>query len=138
MRGPLQLRCSIVRAHLLASMSASLRRLSIAGAAAATAHLLLLAWTVVQTLHAQDGGQWQEYWIKFLALDFPLSLGVVPLAWLFPAASGGPLHDLANFWWPLAYHGTIGTLWWYAVGAYIGRRMASWRTRSESDDGAEH
>jgi hypothetical protein len=118
-------------------MPVSSSRFSIAGAAAAAAHLLLLAWTVAQTLHAQ-GAQWQEYWIKFLALDFPLSLGVVPLAWLFPAAAGGPLHDLANFWWPLAYHGAIGTLWWYAVGAYIGRRIAIWRRRSEGDEGAEH
>ena len=110
-------------------MASSVRRLSVAGAAAAGAHLLLLAYTVVQTLSAHDN-QWTIYWIKFLALDFPLSLGVVPLAWMFPAASGGPFHDLANFWWPLAYHGVIGTVWWYIVGAYIARRVTSWRVRA--------
>ena len=115
-------------------MPGSLSRVSIAGAAAAGAHVMLLAWTVAQSLQAQSA-QWQAYWIKFLALDFPLSLGVLPLAWLFPATPGGPLHDLANFWWLLAYHGTIGTLWWYVVGAYIGRRIAAWRTRTRRKDG---
>jgi hypothetical protein len=106
---------------------------SIAGAAAAALHLTLLALTVSQSLHAQST-QWQEYWIKFLALDFPVSIGVVPLAWLFPPAADGPLHDLANFWWPLVYHGTIGTMWWYIVGAYIGRRIAR---RGRPADGDE-
>jgi len=75
---------------------------------------------------------WPVYWIKFLALDFPLSLGVAPLAWIFPPAPGGPLRDLANFWWPLAYHGTIGTFWWYVVGAFIGVRIARWYARKRS------
>jgi len=66
--------------------------------------------------------QWTAYWIKFLALDFPVSIGVAPLAWLFPASSMGPLHDFPNFWWPLAYHGTVGTLWWYVVGRFIAAR----------------
>ena len=107
------------------SLSASV---SIAGAAAALAHLIVLAYTVIQTLGAHDA-HWQSYWIKFLALDFPLSLGVVPVAWISPASPAGPLHDVANFWWPFVYHGTIGTVWWYVVGAYIGARVARWRSR---------
>jgi len=103
-------------------------RISIAGIVAASAHVLLLAYTIAQSLSASDT-HWPVYWIKFLALDFPLSLGVVPLAWIFPGAAGGPLRDIANFWWPLAYHGTIGTAWWYIVGAYIARRVASRHAR---------
>ena len=103
-------------------------RISIAGTVAAGVHVLLLGLTVVQTLSADDA-HWPVYWIKFLALDFPLSLGVVPVAWISPASPAGPLHDVANFWWPLVYHGTIGTVWWYVVGAYIGARVARWRTR---------
>jgi hypothetical protein len=99
-----------------------------AGTAAACVHLIVLAYTVLQTISTQDA-QWPGYWIKLLALDFPFSLGVVPLAWMFPASPAGPLHDLANFWWPLAYHGSIGTLWWYVVGAYIGGRLARRRAR---------
>jgi hypothetical protein len=109
------------------SRRVSASRVSIAGAAAALAHLIVLAYTVTQTLGAHDA-QWQSYWIKFLALDFPLSLGVVPVAWISPASPAGPLHDVANFWWPLVYHGTIGTVWWYVVGAYIGARVARWRS----------
>jgi len=59
---------------------------------------------------------------------------VVPLVWLFPAAPGGPLHDVPNFWWPLAYHGTVGTWWWYIVGAYIGRRLILWRRAHRQGD----
>ena len=35
------------------------------------------------------GGEprWPKYWLIFLALDFPLSLGVIPVTWLVPAAS---------------------------------------------------
>jgi hypothetical protein len=106
-------------------------RVSIAGTAAAAVHLALLAYTVAQTLSASEA-HWPVYWIKFLALDFPLSLGVAPLAWIFPPAPGGPLRDLANFWWPLAYHGTIGTFWWYVVGAFIGVRIARWYARKRS------
>jgi hypothetical protein len=98
-------------------------RLAIAGIAAAIAHVILLGLTVFQTLSAHDA-QWQSYWIKFLALDFPLSLGVAPVTWISPPSPAGPLHDVANFWWPLAYHGTIGTAWWYVVGAYIAARLA--------------
>ena len=105
--------------------------ISIAGICAAAAHSALLAYTVMQTLSTPDA-HWPVYWIKFLALDFPLSIGVVPLAWMFPAAAGGPLHDLANFWWPLAYHGTIGTFWWYVVGAYIAARIARRRDGAHS------
>jgi hypothetical protein len=113
-------------------MASSVGRISVVGTAAAASHLLLLAYTIVQTLSTHDN-QWTIYWIKFLALDFPLSLGVVPLAWMFPAAAGGPLHDLANFWWPLAYHGTIGTAWWYVVGAYIEARLKNRRARAHPD-----
>lgn len=112
--------------------SPSAGRVSIAGVTAAGAHLIVLAYTVFQTLGAHNA-QWQSYWIKFLALDFPLSLGVVPVSWISPASPAGPLHDLANFWWPLAYHGTIGTVWWYVVGAYIAARLVRWRARAQRD-----
>ena len=59
--------------------------------------------------------------------------GVVPVSWISPASPAGPLHDLANFWWPLVYHGTIGTVWWYVVGAYIGARFVRWRARAQRD-----
>jgi hypothetical protein len=117
----------------MTSRRSSARRISIAGAAAAGAHMMLLAYTVFQTLGAHDA-QWQSYWIKFLALDFPLSLGVVPVSWISPAAPAGPLHDLANFWWPLVYHGTVGTVWWYVVGAYIGARLVQWRAHQRDKD----
>ena len=101
-----------------------MRRLSIAGLCAALAHLALLGWTIAQSLQATDA-RWPEYWIKFLALDFPLSLGVAPLSWIFPPTPAGPLHDFANFWWPLGYHGVIGTGWWYIIGAYLARRFSA-------------
>jgi hypothetical protein len=89
-------------------------------------HIVILAVTVASILTAQ-AASWTSYWLIFLALDFPLSLGVLPLAWMFPPASAGPLSDFPNFWWPLAYHGLLGTLWWYIVGSAIAARFARWR-----------
>jgi hypothetical protein len=101
-------------------------RLSIGGLVMAVLHLALLSFTVLRIVHA-DVQQWPLYWTTFLALDFPLSLGVLPLTLMFPASSAGPLHDFPNFWWPLGFHGVVGTVWWYIVGAYIGRRIIALR-----------
>jgi hypothetical protein len=98
------------------------RNLSRPGLAAALLHLALLALTVALILGTR-AGDWRAWWTLFLALDFPVSLGVLPVTWLVPAAAAGPLHDLPNFWWPLAYHGVVGTWWWYVVGWTIARRV---------------
>src|SRR5262245_38412359 len=90
-------------------------RLSRAGLAGALLHLLILGVTVAAILSGREPN-WPGYWIAFLALDFPVSLGVMPVTWLVPASGGGPLRDVSNFWWPLAYHGVVGTAWWYIVG----------------------
>ena len=71
----------------------------------------------------------------FLALDFPVSLGVFPVTWLVPPAGGGALRDLTNFWWPLLYHGLVGTGWWYIVGWAIERKVR--RRASAAGDGEE-
>ncbi len=99
-------------------------RPSRAGAAFAAVHIALLAYTVWLIL---TGGEpnWPGYWIIFLAFDFPVSLGVMPVTWLVPPSSAGPLRDATNFWWPLLYHGIIGTAWWYIVGAFIGTKIQS-------------
>jgi len=104
---------------------------SLAGLAGALAHLLILG-VVVSLILGGGEPSWPKYWVIFLALDFPLSLGVIPVTWLVPVAQGGPLADVANFWWPLAYHGVVGTLWWYIVGWAIGRRIKHAHARRES------
>jgi hypothetical protein len=93
-----------------------------AGLAGALLHLAILGYTVMQILSGRDP-DWPKYWLIFLAFDFPVSLGVMPVTWLVPAASAGPLADVANFWWPLAYHGIVGTAWWYIVGWAIARKI---------------
>ena len=98
------------------------KRISIAGLLAALLHILILALTVRLILGSNDPN-WMQHWYLFLALDFPVSLGVAPLSWLVPGAPEGPLADFPNFWWPLAYHGVVGTAWWYIVGWAIGRRL---------------
>ena len=105
-------------------------RLSLAGLAAAALHLLILAYTVWLIL-AGNSPNWPGYWMIFLALDFPVSLGVMPVTWLVPASGAGPLRDLTNFWWPLGYHAVIGTAWWYIVGWAIERRL---RRRGDPPD----
>jgi hypothetical protein len=97
-------------------------RLSYVGLAGGLLHLLILGYTVHLVL-ARDTPDWTMYWMLFLALDFPVSLGVLPVNWLAPPSGGGPLSDLTNFWWPLAYHGIVGTAWWYIVGLAIERRL---------------
>jgi len=97
-------------------------RFSLAGFAAVGLHLAILGYTVWLILGGNDPN-WSRYWMIFLALDFPVSLGVMPVTWLVPGAAGGPLDDLTNFWWPLVYHGVIGSAWWYIVGWAIGRRV---------------
>lgn len=104
------------------------------GLVAALLHLGILGYAVELMLSRADAG-WAGYWMIFLALDFPVSLGVIPVNWIAPPAPGGPLHDLANFWWPLAYHGLIGTGWWYIVGWAIERKV--WRRPSEPDEGTD-
>jgi hypothetical protein len=104
-------------------------RFSIAGAIMAALHIAILVYTLAQIL-AAGVADWTVYWRMFLALDFPVSLAVVPLTWIFPPSPGGPLSDFANFWWPLAVHGVLGTLWWYIVGLAIGERLTRLRTRA--------
>ena len=94
----------------------------------AVLHLTILAYTVHQIIAATTA-DWTTYWTTFLALDFPVSLTVIPLAWIFPASPHGPLADFANFWWPLAIHGLLGTAWWYIVGTSIGDRLSRFRER---------
>src|SRR4249920_1109113 len=93
----------------------SMFRFSRYGLAAVVLHLVILGYTVWLILGASNP-KWPSYWMIFLALDFPVSLGVMPVTWLVPGAAGGALDDLTNFWWPLAYHVVIGSAWWYIVG----------------------
>ncbi|HZP87493.1 MAG TPA: hypothetical protein VFB54_11795 [Burkholderiales bacterium] len=99
-----------------------MKRLSRVGVLAGLVHLVLLGLTVALILGSTHA-RWPQYWYLFLALDFPVSLGVAPVSWLVPPAPHGPLADFPNFWWPLAYHGVIGTAWWYIVGWAIARRV---------------
>jgi hypothetical protein len=108
-------------------------KLSYAGLVMAVMHLVILAYTIAQIVGA-GATDWPIYWTIFLALDFPVSLAVVPLAWIFPASHAGPLADFANFWWPLGIHGLFGTLWWYIVGRAIGDRLARLRAGAGKDD----
>jgi hypothetical protein len=106
-------------------------RLSYFGLAGGLLHLLILGYTIHLVL-SRSAPDWPMYWMLFLALDFPVSLGVLPVAWLVPPSGGGPLSDFSNFWWPLAYHGIVGTAWWYIVGLAIERRV---RPRPPDDAG---
>ncbi len=112
-------------------------RFSIGGVIGAALHLALVGYTVAAILgaapyliHYPQDIPLTVYWRMFLALDFPVSLAVVPLTWIFPPSPAGPLSDFANFWWPLAVHGLLGTLWWYIVGMSIGGRLARLRARA--------
>lgn len=105
-------------------------KFSIFGLGMAAAHVALLAVSVTLILGAHEP-DWPMYWLLYLALDFPVSLGVVPLAWMFPPSAAGPLSDFPNFWWPLAFHGVVGTGWWYIVGWAIGQRLTRWRAGAE-------
>jgi hypothetical protein len=112
-----------------------MRNISISGLAGVALHLAIVGYSVALMLSAAQQGlaagatvDWTRYWMLFLALDFPVSLGVMPVVWLAPPATGGPLADYPNFWWPLAYHGCIGTAWWYIVGRTIGHKVRASRT----------
>jgi hypothetical protein len=111
-------------------------KLSIAGVIMAAIHIAILAYTLAQIL-AAGTVDWTVYWRMFLALDFPVSLAVVPLTWIFPPSPAGPLSDFANFWWPLAVHGLLGTLWWYIVGTSIGDRLSRFRARAPKRDSSQ-
>ena len=92
------------------------------GAFAALVHVALLTHTIYLILTSTETN-WPSYWMIFLALDFPMSLGVMPVTWLVPPAAGGPLSDITNFWWPAMYHAFVGTAWWYIVGTQIARKI---------------
>jgi hypothetical protein len=108
-------------------------KLSYSGFAMAVVHLAILGYSVAHIVAASTT-DWPLYWTIFLALDFPVSLAVVPLAWISPASPAGPLSDFANFWWPLGIHGLFGTLWWYIVGSSIGDRLSRLRARAGKDN----
>ena len=99
-------------------------KLSITGLTMASIHIAIVVYTLAQ-IFAAGAADWTFYWRIFLALDFPVSLAVVPLTWISPPSPSGPLSDFANFWWPLVVHGVLGSLWWYIVGRMIGERV--WR-----------
>jgi hypothetical protein len=111
-------------------------KFSIAGVIMAVLHVAILAYTLVHIL-AAGVADWTVYWRMFLALDFPVSLAVVPLTWISPPSPAGPLSDFANFWWPLAVHGLLGTLWWYIVGMAIGDRLQRLRGRGSDRSARE-
>jgi hypothetical protein len=46
---------------------------------------------------------------------------------MFPTSTAGALSDFPNFWWPLAFHGLVGTWWWYVIGASMQARFVRWR-----------
>jgi hypothetical protein len=115
-----------IRRTALARRGNEMLRLSAAGTIMAVIHVALLALTVALIVVGSEP-EWPMYWTIFLALDFPVSLAVVPLAWLVPPSPAGPLSDFANFWWPLAVHGVIGTAWWYVVGMAMRDRLARFR-----------
>ena len=96
--------------------------------------VLMLKFSIGGLIMAAGASDWTVYWRMFLALDFPVSLAVVPLTWIFPPSPAGPFSDFANFWWPLTVHGLLGTLWWYVVGMSIGERLARLRTRALKRD----
>jgi hypothetical protein len=111
-------------------------KFSIAGLIMAAIHIAILAYTLAQIM-AAGAADWTVYWRIFLALDFPVSLTVVPLTWIFPPSPAGPLSDFANFWWPLSVHGLLGTAWWYIVGMSIGDRLSRFRARASSGKDSE-
>ncbi|HTS55803.1 MAG TPA: hypothetical protein VMH26_21245 [Burkholderiales bacterium] len=111
-------------------------KFSIAGLIMAGIHIAILAYTLARILTA-GAADWTVYWRMFLALDFPVSLAVVPLTWIAPPSAAGPLSDFANFWWPLVVHGLLGTLWWYIVGMSIGERLARFRASASKRDDSQ-
>ena len=74
--------------------NSTMRRLSYFGLAGGLLHLLILGYTVHLVL-GRSAMDWPMYWMLFLALDFPVSLGVLPVNWLAPPAARGPLSDLS-------------------------------------------
>ena len=62
-------------------------------------------------------------WLIYLAVDFPVAWGMVPLAYVVEALnfveSVGDngvysiYRDIPNFWYPATYIGVVGTTWWY-------------------------
>ncbi|MDC0603634.1 hypothetical protein OAP14_11570, partial [Aliiglaciecola sp.] len=62
-------------------------------------------------------------WLVFMPLDFPISLGMIPLAHVVDYVSSmliiesnsgyNVLKDVNNFWFPAVYSGVAGSAWWY-------------------------
>ena len=93
-------------------------------------HLLLVGYVITLILSGNEAS-WPMYWSIFVALDFPLSLGIYVIGFFVPAGGALPLNDLANFWVPAIYFSCIGTVWWYFVGVY-GLKYFSWLRNSNN------
>ncbi|QYJ78264.1 hypothetical protein [Shewanella acanthi] len=62
-------------------------------------------------------------WLLFIPLDFPISLGMFPVSYIFDGnwllssidenGNYNIFRDINNFWVPAIYTGIVGTAWWY-------------------------
>jgi hypothetical protein len=62
-------------------------------------------------------------WLLFITVDFPVSLGMFPLAHLIDGnaimsrldenGEYNIFRDIDNYWFPFIYSGLFGTIWWY-------------------------
>lgn len=98
----------------------------------ASCHFLLWVYVVVLILAGHESA-WPMYWNLFVALDFPVSMGIYLFA-LVPLHSGDtPIGDLNNFWVPALYFGIVGTSWWYMLGV-LGPRYIKWLRRGNASN----
>jgi hypothetical protein len=76
-------------------------------------------------------------WLYFIAIDFPVSIGWIPISGLIDGneiiaridASGNysTLRDIDNFWLPAMWFATVGSAWWYLIGRIISKTCVAIR-----------
>lgn len=98
------------------------------GVALGLVHLLLVAVVALDLAREELDAQWQLIWIPFLVADFPVSL-LIPLMWyLFPTAhlsfGSYPVSEAQGFIFPVVVHGIIGSLWWFLIPILAARLWA--------------
>jgi len=72
-------------------------------------------------------------WLLFIPLDFPISLGMFPISYVFDGnwllssidANGNYniFRDINNFWVPAIYTGVVGTIWWFYIPILLNKIM---------------
>ena len=94
-----------------------------------TFHTIILLFLISAIIFSEEP-DWPMYWLILFAIDFPVSLLAILLAFvsnvILPlkiSFFASPFNDTLNFWCPLITFALAGSCWWYWLGGKISKSL---------------